>query len=78
MIVDVSIAEVGALRSTCRRCIEHGAAQQGLDAALEQATDTAVVNAIARVTGGNFRMVELLFAQIKRVLEINELHTPDH
>jgi len=49
--------------------------QLGLDAALDEATDTTVVNTIARVTGGNFRMVERLFAQIKRVVEINELHT---
>jgi DNA transposition AAA+ family ATPase len=49
--------------------------QLGLDEALQQTTDIAVVNAIARVTGGNFRLVERLFAQIKRVLEINELRT---
>jgi DNA transposition AAA+ family ATPase len=53
-----------------RQCV-----QLGLDEALQQTTDIAVVNAIARVTGGNFRLVERLFAQIKRVLEINELRT---
>jgi DNA transposition AAA+ family ATPase len=53
-----------------RQCV-----QLGLDEALQQSTDIAVVNAIARVTGGNFRLVERLFAQIKRVLEINELRT---
>jgi len=35
--------------------------------------DGDVVNAIARVTGGNFRLVERLFAQIQRVVQINEL-----
>ena len=55
--------------------IQHQWVQLGLDEALQQATDIAVVNAIARVTGGNFRLVERLFAQIKRVLEINELRT---
>jgi hypothetical protein len=30
---------------------------------------------VARITGGNFRLVHRLFAQIRRVLEINELQT---
>ncbi len=53
--------------------IEHQWVQLGLDAELQETTDLAVVNAIARATGGNFRMVQRLFAQIKRVLEINQL-----
>lgn len=28
-----------------------------------------------RITGGNFRLVERLFGQIQRVLEINQLST---
>jgi Holliday junction resolvasome RuvABC ATP-dependent DNA helicase subunit len=32
-----------------------------------------VVSAIARVTRGNFRLVERLFAQIQQVAQINEL-----
>jgi hypothetical protein len=55
--------------------IEHQWVQLGLDAELQEITDLAVVNAIARATGGSFRMVQRLFAQIKRVLEINELPT---
>ena len=35
--------------------------------------DAAVLNAIARVTGGNFRLIQRLFAQIDRVLAINGL-----
>jgi hypothetical protein len=34
-----------------------------------------VVNAIARVTRGNFRLVERLFAQIQRLVDINQLPT---
>jgi Holliday junction resolvasome RuvABC ATP-dependent DNA helicase subunit len=55
--------------------IEHQWVQLGLDAALDDQLDPAVLTAIARVTGGNFRLVERLFAQIKRVLAINELPT---
>jgi hypothetical protein len=36
-------------------------------------TDAAAVNAIARITGGNFRLVERIFAQIQRVVQINDL-----
>ena len=35
----------------------------------------AVVNAIVRVTGGNFRLVQRLFAQIERIVAINNLPT---
>jgi len=55
--------------------IERQWVQLGLDVALDDPPDPAVLNAIARVTGGNFRLVERLFAQIKRVLVINELPT---
>jgi hypothetical protein len=45
----------------------------GLDTASDQVIEADVVNAIARVTGGNFRLIQL-FAQIERVLVINNLH----
>ncbi len=38
-------------------------------------TDTEAVAAVHRITGGNFRLVERLFGQIQRVLEINQLRT---
>ena len=44
--------------------------QLGLDSALDQAIGADVLNAIARVTGGNFRLVH---SQIERVLIINGL-----
>jgi hypothetical protein len=34
-----------------------------------------VLSSIVRITGGNFRLVERLFAQIQRVAQINELAT---
>jgi hypothetical protein len=53
--------------------------QLGLDTALAQPPDSVLLNAIARVTGGNFRVVERLFAQIERIVAINGLPsvTPD-
>jgi len=38
-------------------------------------TDTKAIAAVARITNGNFRLVNRLFAQIRRVLEINNLTT---
>ena len=55
--------------------IEHQWVQLGLDTALYAHADAAVINAIARVTGGNFRLVQRLFAQIERILAINNLPT---
>ncbi|WP_459589695.1 ATP-binding protein [Corynebacterium camporealensis] len=46
---------------------------KGLDP--EDFTDAQAIAAIERLTRGNFRVVERLFPQIKRVLKINELET---
>jgi len=53
--------------------IEHQWVQLGLDVTPRETTDVAVLNAIARVTGGNFRLVQRLFAQIERIVTINKL-----
>jgi Holliday junction resolvasome RuvABC ATP-dependent DNA helicase subunit len=53
--------------------IERQSLQLGLGLALHDDTDGDIVNTIARVTGGNFRLVECLFAQIQRVGQINNL-----
>jgi len=55
--------------------VEHQWVQLRLDSAMDQVMDAAVLNAIARVTGGNFRLIQRLFAQIDRVLTINSLAT---
>jgi hypothetical protein len=36
-------------------------------------TDTQAITAIARITAGNFRLLNRLFTQIDRILRINEL-----
>ena len=55
--------------------IEHQWVQLVLDTALYEHTNAAVVNTIARVMGGNFRLVQRLFAQIERIVTINNLAT---
>ena len=40
---------------------------------LEDFTDAQAIAAIARVTRGNFRLLERLFSQIERVMKINDL-----
>jgi hypothetical protein len=37
--------------------------------------DAEALAAVARITGGNFRLVQRLFAQIQCIMEINNLST---
>jgi hypothetical protein len=55
--------------------IHHQCVQLRLEASLAASIDAAVVNAIARVTGGNFRLVDRLFVEIQRVMSVNGLPT---
>jgi DNA transposition AAA+ family ATPase len=47
----------------------------GLTLSADDFTDAEALAAVARITGGNFRLVHRLFAQITRVMEINGLNT---
>ena len=58
-----------------RFILERKWAQLGLAFSPDDFTDAEALAAIARITGGNFRLVQRLFAQIERVLEINQLRT---
>lgn len=53
--------------------LQHHWRKLGLDLDNAEFTDTQAIAAIARLTGGNFRLLQRLFVQIERVLKINEL-----
>jgi DNA transposition AAA+ family ATPase len=56
-----------------RFVLAHKWAELDLTFAPDDYTDAEALAAIARITGGNFRLVQRLFAQIARTLEINEM-----
>jgi DNA transposition AAA+ family ATPase len=55
--------------------IQRQSQQLGLGLELYDGADASVLSSIVRITGGNFRLVERLFAQIERVAQINEVAT---
>jgi DNA transposition AAA+ family ATPase len=48
--------------------------QLGLSLDFADFTDAQAIAAIARITGGNFRLLHRLFVQIERILRINDLN----
>lgn len=55
--------------------IEYKWADLGLDLKLEDFSDYEAITSIIKITKGNFRLLHRLFAQIHRILEINQLNT---
>ena len=55
--------------------LEHHWAAIGLTLSAGDFTDAEAISAVARITNGNFRLVQRLFAQITRILEINAITT---
>jgi DNA transposition AAA+ family ATPase len=55
--------------------LQHHWSKLGLALAADDFTDAEAIAAVARITSGNFRLVQRLFAQIQRILEINNLST---
>jgi Homeodomain-like domain len=55
--------------------LQHHWSKLSLTPSADDFTDAEALAAVARITGGNFRLVQRLFAQIQRIMEINNLST---
>lgn len=55
--------------------LEYKWKELGLSIKLEDFSDYEAITSIIKITGGNFRLIQRLFTQIERILEINHLNT---
>lgn len=55
--------------------LEYKWEELGLSIKLEDFSDYEAITSIIKITGGNFRLIQRLFTQIERILEINNLET---
>lgn len=55
--------------------LEYKWEELGLSIKLEDFSDYEAITSIIKITGGNFRLIQRLFTQIERILEINHLNT---
>jgi Holliday junction resolvasome RuvABC ATP-dependent DNA helicase subunit len=47
----------------------------GLTSSTDEFTESVAIATIARITGGNFRLVDRLLSQVQRIQQINHLDT---
>lgn len=55
--------------------LEYKWEELGLSVKREDFADYEAITSIIKITGGNFRLIQRLFTQIERILEINHLET---
>ncbi len=55
--------------------VERQWVQLGLESMTSSGPDAELLNTVTRVAGGNFRLIQRLFAQIERPLTINNIAT---
>jgi len=55
--------------------LRHKWKQLELTLLADDLTDAEAIAAVTRITGGNFRLLQRLFTQIERILQINHLRT---
>ncbi|MET1952047.1 hypothetical protein ABXM81_13335 [Enterococcus faecium] len=53
--------------------MEYKWADLGIDIKLEDFSDYEAITTIIKITKGNFRLIHRLFAQIDRILRINQM-----
>lgn len=55
--------------------LEYKWEELGISIKLEDFSDYEAITSIIKITGGNFRLIQRLFSQIERILEINNLES---
>lgn len=58
-----------------KQFLEYKGDELGISINLEDFSDYEAITSIIKITGENFRLIQRLFTQIERILEINHLET---
>jgi DNA transposition AAA+ family ATPase len=65
----------GLSKDEAHHILEYKWSDLGIDLKLEDFSDYEAITTIIKITKGNFRLIHRLFAQIDRILKINDLTT---